>query len=257
MSTEELPVKAPLEQQSRQALTFVIVCLSVIGVISLCITVIVMDPAEGRLNNAKFVFASALPLLASWVGTILAYYFSKDNFMAATHSVTQLAKAVSGIEKLRSITVKETMRPLREIIVVEAPDSEKDNLKLADLLDQFAQVDRMVLVESKAAPVVKWLIYKSLVHEYISDCARGKSSQAGKAVADLTLGDLVDNAERKELFKTSFGFVSARATLAEVKAVMDSLPQCRDVFVTPNGGANEPIVGWVTDRKVIENSRVE
>ena len=93
--------KPPLEQRSRQFLTFVIISLSIVGVIVLCVTVILLAPAEESLDTAKFVFGAALPLLASWVGTILAYYFSKDNFMAATQSVTQLARTVSGIEKLR------------------------------------------------------------------------------------------------------------------------------------------------------------
>jgi hypothetical protein len=259
MSTQKAVVSAPLEQKSRQALTFLIISLSVVGVIALCITVVVLAPATEQLDTAKFVFSAALPLLASWVGTILAYYFSKENFLAATQSVTQMASAVSGIEKLRSISVRETMRPLREIKFLKVATGEEGQTKLSDLLAHFAQVDRIVLVESEAKPVVKWLVYKSLINEYISDSARGvKPLPPGRAsVADLTLEDLVNHAEKRELFKSSFSFVSEQATLAEVKAIMDALSQCRDVFVTATGKPTEPIVGWITDNRVIEHSRVE
>lgn len=258
MSNNDAPPPATFEQISRQLLTLLIISFSVIGVLALCITVIALAPTDKRLETSQFVFGAALPLLASWVGTILAYYFSKDNFTAATQSVTQLAKAVSGIEKLRTITVKETMRPLREITLLRAPTGQEENVKLSALLTHFAQVDRMVLIESDALPVVNWLIYKSPVYEYIGDTARGaKQLPAGKtAVADLTLKDLVTHADKKALFKTSYGFVNERATLAEVKAIMDALPQCRDVFVTPTGAATEGIVGWITDNKVNEHSQV-
>jgi hypothetical protein len=28
---------------------------------------------------------------------------------------------------------------------------------------------------------------------------------------------------------------------------MDSIPDCRDVFVTQNGDKDEPVLGWVTN----------
>jgi len=46
---------------------------------------------------------SVLPLLGVWVGTLLAYYFSKENFEAATKSVTEMAREIGGMEKLRAI----------------------------------------------------------------------------------------------------------------------------------------------------------
>ena len=257
-NSDDQALKPPLEQRSRQFLTFIIISLSIVGVIVLCMTVILLAPDGESLDTAKFVFGAALPLLASWVGTILAYYFSKDNFMAATQSVTQLARTVSGIEKLRSLQVKEKMRTVRDIHLLAVPTGKEEEVKLADLLVQFADVDRLVLVESSASPIVNWLIYKSMIHEYISDVARGGALPSGRAVvADLTLQDLISNSPKRELFKKSFGFVSERATLAEVKAAMDSIPHCSDIFVTQNGKANEPIIGWITENRIIEHSRVD
>ena len=33
--------------------------------------------------TTQLLFSSLLPLFGSWVGTVLAYYFSKDNYEAA------------------------------------------------------------------------------------------------------------------------------------------------------------------------------
>src|SRR5271155_1830489 len=47
---------------------------------------------QDAARSAQNVLGSVLPLLGTWVGTILAYYFSKENFEAATKSVTEMAK---------------------------------------------------------------------------------------------------------------------------------------------------------------------
>jgi hypothetical protein len=258
MADVNQPKTQTLEQIVRPWLTFVIVSLSVLGIFLLCVVVIWLAPTDQKLETAKLVFTAALPLLASWVGTILSHYFSKENVAAATESIARLAE-VSGIEKLRKIPAKDTMRPLRDIKLLKVPAGSEDQFKLTDLLTHFAQVDRMLLVESETNPVVNWLVYKALVNEYISATARqAKPLPAGRTgVADLTLQDLVSNADKKEMFKSSFGFVRESATLAEAKARMDAVPQCRDVFVTPTGSPKEGIVGWVTDNRIIENSRVD
>jgi hypothetical protein len=62
--------------------------------------------------------------------------------------------------------------------------------------------------------------------------------------------------EAQQLFKSSFGFASADATLADAKQIMDKIPKCGDVFVTQTGKPTEPIVGWVTDNLIIENATV-
>lgn len=38
---------------------------------------------------------------------------------------------------------------------------------------------------------------------------------------------------------------------------MDTIPHCNDIFVTQNGKPYEPIIGWVTENKLIEHSRID
>jgi hypothetical protein len=217
-----------------------------------------MADTANRLENTKFVFGAVLPLLASWVGTILAFYFSKDNFLAATQSVTDLAKTVTATDKLRAIPVREKMRPVNLIECEAVATGAEDLSKLADLLTRFDKVERMLIVEAKASPVVRYLIYKSIVNEYISQLAQQKAPMpAGKTAASVTLKDLLAwDPKKTEMFSGTFGVVGENATLADAKAQMDKIDKCNDVLVTKNGVKTEPILGWITDNTIAENARV-
>ena len=100
---------------TRNLLTYILVIISILGVVVLSVTAIAVSPAGQQLETVKYVLSVVLPMLATWVGTVLAYYFSKENFSAASQSVTAMAARLSGIEKLKSIAIKERMRQLVSI----------------------------------------------------------------------------------------------------------------------------------------------
>jgi hypothetical protein len=250
--------ESTLEARSRRWLTFVVVIISVTGVVALGVTTLVVkspgtnDPFE----KVKYVSATILPLLASWVGTILAFYFSKENLMAATQSVTDLSKAITGIEKLKSIPVREKMRPLGAITFEQIPGGDESKVKLSDLLKKYANTERIIILDEKKA--VRFLIYKSMVERYLSRIATAAvASPQGVGIGDLALKHLLDSdAQMRGMFETSFGFVGATATLADAKQVMDKIAKCQDVFVTETGDSKEPIIGWVTDNTILENAKL-
>jgi hypothetical protein len=74
---------------------------------------------------------------------------------------------------------------------------------------------------------------------------------------DLTLSSLFQSdPQMYQLFRKSFGFVSVDATLGDAKLVMEKIDKCGDVFVTQSGKLSEPLLGWVTDSTIIENSKL-
>src|SRR5713226_1358319 len=83
--------------------------VSIIAVAVLAMQVIDHAKDKDIAGNAQNVLNSVLPLLGTWVGTILAYYFSKENFEAATKSVTELAKQITPQEKLKAALAKDKM----------------------------------------------------------------------------------------------------------------------------------------------------
>jgi hypothetical protein len=208
------------------------------------------------MERVKYVFATILPLFASWVGTILAFYFSKENFAAATQSVSDLSKTIAGMDKLKAIPARDKMMPLSAITFEQVLTGDESKRKLADLLKKYSTTERIIILDDKN--VVRFLIYKGMVERYLSRIATGAATApAGINVPDLTLKDLLDSdAQMKHMFENSFGFVAASATLADAKLVMDNIDKCGDVFVTQAGKSSEPIIGWITDDTIMENAKV-
>jgi hypothetical protein len=61
-----------------------------------------------------------------------------------------------------------------------------------------------------------------------------------------TIGDMLNVAEYKQLIE-AIGFVAERATVADARAVMVSVINCNDVFVTTSGKRDERAIGWLTN----------
>ena len=250
--------ESTIEAQSRRWLTLVMVVVSVSGVVTLAIVALLAGRPTGdaAFERVKYVFATILPLLASWVGTILAFYFSKENFIAATQSVSDLSKTIAGMDKLKAIPVRDKMKPISAITFEQVPTGDESNRKLSDLLKKYSTTERIIILDDKS--VVRFLIYKSMVERYLSRIATGTATPPpGVSIQDLSLKDLLDSdAQMRRLFEQSFGFVPASATLGDAKQVMDKIDKCNDVFVTQSGSPSEPIIGWITDNTIMENAKI-
>ena len=69
------------DQDTRNKIAFWITLGGMIGVTILGIVVIgFAEQGQSRSDAARLVFGSLLPLLGTWVGTVLAFYFAKANF---------------------------------------------------------------------------------------------------------------------------------------------------------------------------------
>jgi len=254
--TNALVPPPPNDEKSRRILILLVVGLSLATIVVTSALIIWLADANNRLQTAQFVFGSILPLMASWVGTVMAFYFSKDNFQAATQSVSDLARTVSGMEKLKAISARDKMRPVNQIRLEAVTQAQEDSTRLQDLMNKFSNRERMLIVSAVDSPVVRYLIYKAMVNEFLADCSLGTIAP-GKNATDLTLADLIRLSPVKAaMFKNSFDFVAVTATLADAKIAMDKIDKCNDIFVTQNGKPAEPILGWITDNTIVENSRV-
>jgi hypothetical protein len=221
--------------------------ISVVSVATLAGFVIRNKP-----DAAQNVLGSVLPLLGTWVGTILAYYFSKENFEAATKSVTDMARQITPQEKLKSAMAKDKMIPLAQMFAKNLP---ADQLKLVDILadlEQKKKGNRVPILGDKGE--AKYILHRSIIDNYLSSLARtGKTTDEIKAQTIQTLLD--QNARMKEMAQ-SFGCIKQDGTLADAQDVMTKIDDCQDVFVTQTGGREEPILGWITNVIIQENAKV-
>lgn len=197
------------------------------------------------------VFHALVPLVASWVGTVIAYYFSKENFDAATSSVTNMAR-LSMTQKLQSIPVTDKMLERTRIVTYDKHGPALESAKLSELV-AFAtrrNVKRLPLFTDRGA--IQYIVHVSMVHEFISRKVLEQVPQP----ADLTFGDLLKDPALKALFENSKALVAQSATLADAKDAMDATPNCEDVFVTASGKADEPVRGWLTSDMLMEAAKV-
>jgi hypothetical protein len=62
------------------------------GVVVLSAVIVLSGADQPR---AQLVLTADLPVIGTWVGTVLAYYFSKENLETATRSVAATASQMS------------------------------------------------------------------------------------------------------------------------------------------------------------------
>src|SRR5262249_27989511 len=71
-------------------------------------------------RTTQMVFNALLPLFGTWVGTVLAYYFSRKNFESASQSVERLVTLTTE-QKLGQLSVGKEMLRLADITLLTIP----------------------------------------------------------------------------------------------------------------------------------------
>jgi hypothetical protein len=207
---------------------------------------------KGDAGAAKDILTMILPMIGTWVGTVLAFYFGKEQLEAATRSVTAIARELTPEEKLRSMKVTTKMIPRTDACVFTQEPSKLMLLEAIKVLDNDKKGNRLPILTIRGQPL--YVIHRSIVDRFIS-----KNAAAGKTRDELnalTLDDLLNDPDFKDLTKSTFAVVPDTATLADAKRAMESLTWCQDVFVSHTGSADDPIVGWITNSIIEANSRV-
>ena len=230
-----------------------------IGIVAVFFAMKLIDgeSEEGENNTAaaidilKYTFAALLPLWGTWLGTVLAYYFSKENFESANDSVRKLVDQVTTVkEKLQSIKATEVMVPFEKMDYIPniSTEDELKNIKVTDAIDflEKKQKNRLPVIVGKS---LKYIIHLSTFDRFV----RIKNGDT-----DLTLPDMLSslNDVIKNSLTNGAKFISSEASLFEAKQLMDKDQYCNDVFITKNGLPEEPVIGWITDKIINENAKV-
>lgn len=244
MESTSPPRISTLGRGLRDWLALSITVFSVLSVLLLSSVAIVSSTGE-----AINILSAVLPLLGSWVGTVLAYYFSKENFESASRSMSDMVDKVTQKE-LKSIPVAEKMITVDKIFHKTKSDFQQ---KLFDLLDTFDKSSEIwsrlpILSDDKK---IESLIHRRTVEKFLGK--KYRSPDETKKMEEWTIEDILGDIEFSTQDK--YGFIPRKSTLADANEVMSRI-QCKDVFVTENGKSDEPIVGWITNAILIENAKL-
>lgn len=220
--------------QSRDWLAYIVLFVSGVAITVLAWTAIYTKPTDSMQ-----VFNIVLPVVASWVGTILAFYFGRENFEAANVQVREMIRKLTPEERAKS-TVAEVMRRFAETEHVKIPAGRTDaDVKVKDLRAKFSrEITRLPVVQPNDSP--KYMIHESSVDRFLS---------AGGKEEDTLEKFITDQKAAKFEFGTDKGFVvvAEAETVAGAKQKMEQTPYCLDIFVTKGGTDKEPLLGWISN----------
>lgn len=233
---------------------FAITVIAILGVAAMLVTGLApKDEFPLRANLVKDILTALLPVLGTWVGTVLAFYFSKENFIAAAEQTSNLVRQLTPDQKLQATPVVEAMismtDPNTTKMIIDKPE-DQINLKTA-LLALFNSSGRNRLPLIDADGKIMYMVHRSIIDKFIAEQVLSGNREPEK----LTLKELFAD-DRYKLVSTAFGAVNRDAKLNAVKASMDGNPDCSDVFVTEDGTRNSKALGWITNIILAEKSKV-
>jgi hypothetical protein len=152
----------------------------------------------------------------------------------------------------RAVPVTSRMIKMGDFFCKKLGQIKPDELKLTGLISELDVKDRNRVPILNSEGHAEQIVHRSMIDKFIVKqvTAPGAAVNAN----DLTLADLLADAEMKAVFDSSFVVVKSHATLAEANATMQTKPGCSDVFVTAGGGSNEPVMGWLTNVDIARSS---
>jgi hypothetical protein len=235
--------KASKEGNSfRDAIALFVLILSVVGVLLISTLIISLDH-----DSADKVFSAIIPLFGTWVGTVLAFYFSKENFESASRSLHQAIASLSDDEKLKAKPIKEAMiaRAKMSVIVMQGDDDR--SVDLPSLQSKLGpNITRIPVLNANES--VRYVLHESLIYKFVSE----KSGAGAFDPKQFSLADLVSHATIGPQL-TLYGIIRIDGTLADAKQAMEKIPGAQDVFVTQSGTKSDPVQGWLTNVDITKN----
>jgi hypothetical protein len=201
-------------------------------------------------NSAREVFSTIVPLFGTWVGTILAFYFSRENFREANDAVNRAFAQLTPDQKLQQTSVRQVMKTRGAIKVYDLPEGKSEtDIHIAELLDLTGKGYGRVPIFAPG-DVVRYIVHESLLNKFIAETAK---TNPGFDLAALTLSDFLAHPVGDQTLKdwvSSKAFVKADATLADARDAMLTVKGCQDVFVTQSGKPDEAVIGWLTNTDI-------
>ncbi|MCR2824947.1 hypothetical protein [Microbacterium sp. zg.Y909] len=234
--------KAVEDVATRSKLALYICVVGVVGITAVSIVLLVCSDNESRPEMARLIFAAVLPLFGTWIGTVLAFYFAKENLQAASDTTLKTLE-MSGTFT-QETKVKDVMTPLALISPLRrVPDKAAAGSVALRGLYQAMKDSK----NSRVPIITNGDIVLMVVHEPdIDKFAQLEGVKSAELADSETIATLRGNEDLKRAVDT-FSAVGEGATLGEAREAMNRVPGSKDVFVTSNGKSSGKILGWLTN----------
>jgi hypothetical protein len=219
-----------------------------------------------KFLHVKELFGILLPVIGTWIGTVLAYYFSKDNFEAASKSVSAMVSQVTSTdEKLQELKVSDIMLKPTDFNLkkVESIEAFKE-CKVSDLITEMenSHSERMLILENSTLKFI-FLIYRSTLERFLVGYSKKTIALNDNSTPDaneLTIKNMHESSFPlvKDIIEATNNqpFLPDTSTLEQVRKKMQEKTLCQDVFITKTGNKEESVEGWITDYMIVEKAEL-
>lgn len=220
---------------NRNTLAIIVIILSIGGIIVLALGYFFSADVGVRDQTAGNIFNTLLPVITSWVGTVLAFYFGRENFEAASNRYEQMITKLSP-DVLDDVLVEQIMIDKNTMIGMDFDDIKSQTIdELLEFLDKTKK-SRLPVFDKDG---IKYIIHKSTFLD---------AKQRLAAVNALNF-DLFSKNEQYNGLISSFLVVPEGTTLEAVRAELKTKTKVRDVFIT---NKENKVVGWLTDSQIMK-----
>lgn len=253
---------------SREKLAFWITTVSIIGIAIVSSIIIIsawqQEDKAVALQTIQLVFSSILPLFGTWVGTVLAFYFSRENFGSATESITKSINTIGSnisqkpaVKNVVDIMIqKSKIKPykLEKLSLKDDNNETRENafkeIKLDDFVKKLDRDEkyRIVVIDKDDVPIA--VLHRSLLSEFLNK--KRSESVDNTQITNLSLNDyFIEKMDGTP--DSSFVVISEITDLNSARAEMIRKKNCKDIIVTKYGTNTEGLIGWITNNYLIEN----
>jgi|694.fasta_scaffold56142_2 predicted transcriptional regulator len=189
-------------------------------------------------NDPERLFNLLLPLISTWIGTLLAFYFGRENFEAASKSYDHLINKLTP-EILDDILVKQIMIDKFTMVSLNVTNEMITTFDLKKLHDFLVGINksRLPILEDDK---IKYIIHKSTF-----------SDELLKTTPATTLNTFITNNPKIKEVET----INENKKVEEARKLMND-KNCKDLFIVND--KNE-VVGWITDTQIlryIDNQKI-
>jgi hypothetical protein len=192
-------------------------------------------------NVADKTFNTVLPVLAAWMGTVLAFYFSAQSQERTSASLETMINRATGATP-PGTPVSQAMIAFASIrYPYDLSHRPPEDIPLDELKQRFQgnggpPVTRLVF---HANQTFRYVLHVGTLNQFL---VKPPSTPPATKFEDL----LKDPESLTQISKL-IAFVRASATLADAKAALEAVPGAQDIIVTETGAPNDRMLGWLTN----------
>lgn len=217
-----------------------------LGMIVIAISVVVLGYVGHKIitqmNSSsadyKYVYSSLLPLVGTWVGVVLAFYFGKENYEVASKKYETIINKLTP-EILDDVEVGQIMIS-KKTMVYKSWDEIKSK-SVQEVIDFLMTIDKTRLPVLDSDQMIKYIIHASL----LSKPFKNSANQVQTADTSITMENFVIR-YREVIGKIIT--VNENEKLEIVRQKLSAESHSKDVFVLDDSGN---LSGWLTDTLIL------